>query len=696
MAEEIIQKNNNIKEEDLNLSRDNLLQQISTLKEKFNSLFDSIKSNFVEKYDNYYSQLFEQLKKQDEIIGKYINKDEELDNYKKKVIEILQKILGNLNENHKIFSEDIKNLCDNLCTQISNRNIKEIEGYVNQIKEGKEKEKKSEEVKEKKIEGDNIKKIEENNKKKLEEDKKNEIEEETKKQLEEEGKKEFNFIELDGTKNKEININSLKDIDNYNKIIIKDMSKEDLEYLFKKKNLRKKSDENIKTADLEGAQNEFFLEGEDNFNIQRSATISGIKNKVNLNGGHKDINSVTNIIFKKTVLENMEINELFPNIKKLKIEDSKIGFEIGNKFNFKNLQKLKLENIGLIDNNFNELFDFIRNDKQIRNNLKLLSVKNNKISYIDYKRGYADNILSSMIFNKLEVLDMSYNKLYFFQNQMFNCLEKIKFIDLTDNNISFPNNILSLIKSSKKKNCLLLITRNLGLLKEQENIIYNNYLKEILPNINYPVKKLTFDNIFCNKLYQNIKDLDFSYFKASLSYIDLSDGQLNDNDLIFLFNNKLPFSNLKTLILTANHLTQEFLYAISSDNKYSMDKLKLLKLSENNIKCTNLEKFEKFLEFFKNLEIFELKCTPFESIINQYFKQKTINYHDPTNKKGFTRDLNEDEKNIEYILNYLKEKNKLKIYILDLNGGKYIEKIYQNFPDLTFGLDIENKFPHKT
>ena len=167
--------------------------------------------------------------------------------------------------------------------------------------------------------------------------------------------------------------------------------------------------------------------------------------------------------------------------------------------------------------------------------------------------------------------------------------------------------------------------------------------------------------------------------------------------MIDLLDNKLPFSNLKTLILIANHLTEEFLYTLSSNDKYSMDKLKVLKLSENDIKCTDPEKFKKFLEFFKNLEILELKCTTFESIINQYFKQKIINDRDPNNRKGLTRKLNKDETNIEEILDkhYLKEKTKLKIHILDLSGGKYTEKIYQNFPILTEGLDIENKFPQK-
>ena len=722
MEEKTNKENNKIK-------RENLLQEISSQKEKYISIFDSIKSDFLNKYENYYSKLSEELKQKDASIIKYLNQDEEIDNYTKKVIENLQKIFENLKENHKKFSEDIQNLCNNSNNQIWNQNLKEIDNYINLVLEQKERQKKLEEEqrkieeeKQKKIEEEKQKKLEEENQKKIEEEKlksieeeklKSQLEKEKRKKIEEEkekmvqennknleleGKKEIKLIELDGKNNKETNIKLLSNINNSNKIIIKDMSKEDLESILDKKNIKRKSE----IKDLEEIHNKLNLEGETRGQFQRNATFS----KINLNnnvlfGEENGFNSITDIIFKNSDLENIKINELFPNLVNLKIKNSKIDFYMrSKKFDLKNLQSLKLENIGLIDNNFNDLFDFIRSNEQIRNNLRIFSVKNNRISYIDYKRGYADNILSSMIFNNLEVLDMSYNKLYYFQNQMFNCLENIKFIDLTDNNISNPNNITGLIKSAKIKKCLLLITRNLGVLKEPENLEYNNYLKEIIPkitNINYPIKKIIFDNIFCDKLYENIQNLDFTYFKDSLIYVDLSNGQLKDKDMIDLLDNKLPFSNLKTLILIANHLTEEFLYTLSSNDKYSMDKLKVLKLSENDIKCTDPEKFKKFLEFFKNLEILELKCTPFESIINQYFKQKIINDRDPNNRKGLTRKLNKDETNIEEILDkhYLKEKTKLKIHILDLSGGKYTEKIYQNFPILTEGLDIENKFPQK-
>ena len=637
------QQEKNIKNDELNISRDNLLSQISDLKKNFISVFDSLKEKFLTTYDNYYSQLTQDLKELDSKKSKYINTGEDLD---KKVNENLKKILEALINENKKMSEDMENIMTNLYNKISNNNLKETEEYVNQI------EKQFVEEEKKKIEEEGLNQIKEE-KPKIEESQNTigaEEQKEIKMENESETKeieKEIKKIELNG-KNKDLNIKLLENIQDYNKIIIKDMTK-DIFYELEKEKEKKSFD------------------------------------------------SISSLVIKNTDLENIKLDKIFPNLAEMKIKDSKLHFEFGNTFNFENIQNLKLENIGLIDNNFNDLFDKIRSNEKIRNNLRVFSVKNNKISYIDYKRGYADNILSSMIFTKLEILDLSYNKLYYFQNQIFNCLENIKLIDLTDNNISSPQGISGLIKSAKIKNCLLLITRNLCILKEPENIEYNNYLKEILPKINYPIKLLTFDNIFCGNLYQNMFDLDFSFFKNTLTYLNLSNSQLNDSDLISKFD-KWPFANLKSLILVANFLTQDFLYTISSDNKYSMNKLKTLKLSENEIKCTDVDKFKKFLEFFKNLEMLELKLTPFESFVNQFFKQKLINEHDPKNNKGFTRAFNEDEKNVEEILenNYLKEKTKIVIYILDLNGGKYTDKINQNFPKLTERLNVENKFPHKT
>ena len=682
MTEPKIQNNNNITPKDLNLERATLKTQITDIREKFPPILDKIRGNFLNKYEDRCSELFKLLNQFNIKMDKYFKSSQEIIDFGKIVNTKLENIVQNLTINMQKCSEQIEILFNNLLEFLSKENLNDVEDYTRQMIEKKEKELE--------IEKENRRKLEEEKKKKEEEEKKHLEQETTNEDIK--INVEIKSIELDGNNNKENNIKLIENLNEFNQIILKDMSKEHLEFLFSK-DIPEKKTENYNDYSIE--INKKLIKNDEKF-MRKQTFTSG--EYINIEDEEISNNSIINIIFKNSNLENLNISKLFPKLNKLKIKDSKISFDIGNKFNLNNLQSLKLENIGLIDTNFNEIFDKLRNNKSIRNHLKIFSVKNNKISFIDYKKGYADNILSAMIFTKLEVLDMSYNRLYYFQNQIFNCLENIKFIDLTDNNISFSLHNIGLIKSAKIKNCLLLITRNLAILKENENIEYNKYLIDILPKINYPIKKIVFDNIFCGDLYKNIFDLDFSHFKETLKHLDLSNSQLHDNELISLFDNKWNFPNLKTLILNANYLTEEFIYKLSDNEKYKMDKLKFLRLSENQIKLSDLDKFIKFLDFFKNLEILELKCTPFESSVNSYFKKRVVQLLDPENKKGLKQPLNEEEKKIDKVLteNYLKEKKKLKIHILDLSGGKYTDKINQNLPELTERLNIENKFYYKS
>ena len=644
MSEPKAKDDNSHIDDDINLKRAQLLEKIIRLKEEFTSKLNSIKTNFENTYDEKTSKLLKEFKQLDKKMNK-INPGEELNNLKKNINAKLENTLTNISNNFVKCYESLENTSKDIYNMLSEEILKDIDDNVNQIAEQNEKEK---------IEKEKLEK-EKSSKEKLEKQEETKKIEQTSTSVNKIKKviEALKPIMLEG-KNDKSNVKLLEKLEEYNQIILKDMSRDNIEYLFTSKK----------------------------------------KENLNLKGE----NPLENLIMKNCDLENLNLDKLYPDLFELKIKDTKMSFYISNNINLNNIQSLKLENVGLIDNNFNDLFDKMRNNENIRNNLNVFSVKNNKITFIDYKRGYADNILSTMIFKNLEILDMSFNKLYIFQNPMFNCLENIKFINLTDNNISFPQSLFGLIKSAKIKKCLLLLTRNLSILKEQENKDYVNYLKDILPKINYPIKKIVFDNIFCGELYPIIKELNFSSFKDSLEYLDLSNSQLHDNDLISLFDNQWHFTNLKKLILVANYLTQEFIYTISSDNKYHMEKLKVLKLSENEIKCSDLDKFKKFLEFFKNLNTLELKYTPFEKDVNNFFKKKIIMHHDPENKKGFTKPFDEEDKKVIQILDghYLKEKTNLMIYILDLNGGKYSDKINQFYPDLLERLHVENKFPYKT
>ena len=652
MSEPKSQNNNTQVDNEINLKRVQLLEKIINLKKQYTTKLNTIKTNFENMYDEQTTKLLKQFREVDIKLNK-INPGEELNNLKKNINAKLENTLTTITNNFAKCFESLENSSKEIYNTISEEMLKDIDENANQIIEQKEKLEK-EKIDKEKLEKEKLDKEKfEKEKKEKEEEAKNKEQAATPVIKIKKEREKLKPIVIEG-KNDKSNAKLLEKLEEYNQIILKDMSRDNIEYLF-----TSKKKENL------------TLKGE---------------------------NPLANIIIKNCDLEQLNLDKLYPDLFELKIKNTKMSFYISNSINLNNIESLKLENVGLIDNNFNDLFDKMRNNENIRNNLNVFSVKNNKITFIDYKRGYADNILSTMIFKNLEILDMSFNKLYIFQNPMFNCLENIKFINLTDNNISFPQSLFGLIKSAKIKKCLLLLTRNLSILKEQENKDYVNYLKEILPKINYPIKKIVFDNIFCGQLYPIIKELNFSSFKGSLEYLDLSNSQLHDKDLISLFDTQWHFSNLKKLILVANYLTQEFIYTISSDNKYYMEKLKVLKLSENEIKCSDLDKFKKFLEFFKNLNILELNCTPFEKDVNNFFKKKIIMHHDPENKKGFTKPFDEEDKKVIQILDghYLKEKTNLMIYILDLNGGKYSDKINQFYPDLLERLHVVNKFPYKT
>ena len=352
--------------ENNNLKRENLLQQISSQKVIYVSIFDTIISEFLNQYENYYTKLSEELKQKDENIIKYLNQGEEMDNYTKKINENLKDLLENLKKSQKKFSEDFENLCNSFNDQIWNQNLKEIDDYINKVIEEKEKQKKLEEERQKKLEEERQKKLEEEKKiqkekeinteevkkRQLEEEKRKKLEDEKNKKIQENNKnfeketnKEIKIIEIDGKKNKETNIKSLLNKNNNNKLIIKAISKEDLENIFEKKN--KKSGLEIK--DLEEFHNILNLEGVTPNEFQRNATFSSFKNNFVINEGknENEFDSITNIVFKNSDLEKIKINELFPNLVKLKIKDSKIDFDISSKkLNLKYLQSLKLENIG--------------------------------------------------------------------------------------------------------------------------------------------------------------------------------------------------------------------------------------------------------------------------------------------------------------------------------------------------------------
>ena len=669
--------------EEFDKNRNRIVNQIYNVKQTFSYGLKNIEIHFLNSYDIYLQNLDTKLKECDALIQQHIESQNIKSKGYSQINLLLQQMLEEKISNITKYINDVSNHTQKLLDFSAQDDFSKANDIIKTMIQ--------EQINEKQREEEN-RKIKENELKQ----KSNEdilINKPMKENIIKNTNQGNMKIEINGEIDINENINLIDSLKNLNctKIVFKKIKKEYLQLLLSQSNTFKNIFHNKKDENeiIKRVGSVYSMGGE------AAPDVNNIPiNKIIL--PENEINKIKDISILDSNFEDINLSEIFPFLENIKIINTKLSYNMAEKLNLEKLEVLRLEGIGLINENFNALFNKIRKNEIMRKNLRIFSVKDNNISFLDYRKGYADNILKEMTFNNLEVLDMSYNKLYLFQNQIFNSLEKIKLIDLTNNNIAFPTNLTDLFKASKTKKCLVLMSNNLAILKEKSNIEYNQYLIQILPEINYPIKKITLDNIFCNNSFQDIFQIDIGKFKTSLEYLDLSNGQLEDKNLISLLNEKWDFPNLKTFILESNHLTEGFIYSLVNKNynfQNKLSKLKILNLSDNKINCSNVDLFKQFLESFKNLRILELKCTPIEVCINQFYRKKVMKFYDPDNKKQFEHAFNENEKKIEQILenNYLKENTQITISILDLINIKYTKIISAHYPHLLDRISMVNK-----
>jgi hypothetical protein len=264
---------------------------------------------------------------------------------------------------------------------------------------------------------------------------------------------------------------------------------DDSEFFFKIKKIVFKNINDLFSENLLIFKNLRKYEIKDNSNENEKKHIEELeKESNNLN--------LEEIIFKNCKMNDINFSNLFPIIKKFKLINCKIPFEIYNNINFNFLTHLSLENVGLIDANFEHFFFKIRSNISLRKNLKYLSLKNNFLGMIDLCKGIPENkIFDRGEFSNLEMFDCSNNKIFYVSNIAINAIKNIKLFDLTNNNIAFPSGYNKLIQSSKKLGFLLLLTKNYGLLREYNRLEYVNYLSNIISKINYDIENLSLINI---------------------------------------------------------------------------------------------------------------------------------------------------------------------------------------------------------
>ena len=457
----------------------------------------------------------------------------------------------------------------------------------------------------------------------------------------------FNFAELD--------INNVKEIKFYKYYI---------NYLSQKKIENEEEIKHYKIVKDEMPNGLDFIK--ENFALLDKLTLEGIISK--------DLDNLLEIIGKNTK-KNKKINLTTLNIKnfsslnpnldkgvplnKLKKIKIKYGaFIVINKISSlfieknNNLKSLSLEDVNMTDLGFKSLLLCLIGNESITNTLEYLSLEGNKITVAKYDSEYSK--FQDRYFQNLKWFILSRNNIYKFEFYL-KALPKLKFVDLTNNNIP-TSSFMEIAMKSKDK--LVLFNDNLFITNSQtNNNIYINYLNERIPKFNTEIKTLNLNFTYDIENQTNLEQLKLSMnVVLSLVKLDLSFCGLRTEVIINFFKNNPKFISLKQLILKYNNINYAFFENIMNINEICLDNLNSLDLSENEIICNTPEKMEslynfieknRYLEFIKliNSNFFSdlidkmkdnfSKSAQFKEIFNKLLK------HTTENKRSFKFIINE-------------------------------------------------------
>ena len=376
-------------------------------------------------------------------------------------------------------------------------------------------------------------------------------------------------------------------------------------------------------------------------------------------------NVVNNLIFNNCELKNVELAKIPFGFKNLKITNSRIFASIFNNMNFENLIKFNIDNVQIDTYNFEKIFGTLLRCEN--KNLKEISAKNNYITRIlinDELYSYAK------IITALEIFNLANNSIYNVDKRIFNIMPNIKILDLSNNCLLHQNNCKELIKNCKG---IVLLLKNIAISKKTFYNYYINYYQKFLATNNYndiPLDYINFDSLFYEINKKSISQWDFSLTKKidNISELNLSSCSLDNEIVSEILLECLSMKNsVSKLNLSYNEINQEiFNILIKDEVKAILQKLKELDLSYNSIKFDDVEgdpkktKFVIFLDKYSQLEILNLKSTPFEESINTYIKDEI--------KLHFAKEKGKEK---DYKPTNVKEYNQLKKIVenncLDIN-----------------------------
>ena len=416
---------------------------------------------------------------------------------------------------------------------------------------------------------------------------------------------------------------------------------------------------------------------------------------------------INDIIIKNSELKSSEMFKIPLLYQNLKIIDSKIYSSIFNNMSFKNLVKFNLDNVQIDSFNFDNIFKNVLLGEN--KNLKEFSVKNNYISRIvlDDELVSKANILVS-----LEVFNLAKNNIYTVDKRILDLMPNLKVLDLTNNSLLHETNCKELIKNCKG---IVLLLKNIVILKDSMYNFYMDYYKKFFSkkfNSKFPLDYINFDSFFYKRNNMNIEKFDYSLTKSieNIKELNLSSCSLDNKNVINILSNCVSIkNNLAKINISYNLLNEELLVLLTEDKINALLKnLKELDLSYNLIKF----KFQKdgadpklnqlviFLENFSQLELLNLKSTPFEETLNEFIKMEIKIYYSKKDIKDkqevkLTNEI--EHRELKSIIEnyYLQINQNFHIIINDLITLKYSssKRMKQILPILEKNLIIDNQKP---
>ena len=538
-----------------------------------------------------------------------------------------------------------------------------------------------------------------------------------------------------------ITLNEKNDIrqDQIKKISLKNISSKDLNYIFsqKMKNIKKiihqPNDKNLFKSQISHEIK--------NFRIHEFNTENNLMERedyyINIEYNYPYITC------KNCDCSNFKFGCTFPNLIKLKL----ISCEIPLTFitleedaeYFINTTELYLENCGITDEYFDEIYYGILKNEFMRKNLKRLSFKNNKISVISVYNFFMRGEMSIFKLFGLQFLDFSNNNINYFNISLIENVPQIQVFDFSNNNFQLPERIKDLYKIKKKRieaketieeinkkksgenseipqgekkklekttliqnDILFLLAGNTVISRGQELEKYCKFLIETFPKIDFPLRSLNFSGLFYGKnFHQYLYKMDLLKYKKSLIEIDLSICSLTDVEVSKLFMKEFLLKNLKKINLSSNNLTDDLFKLLIENNSHEIyNKLKEINLSNNQIYLNRIKEVTMFLKLFDCLERLLLYDTPAEEIINNYIKKKIIRFNEEQNNKKITTEFNKDELIVKDLLennsknsgDTFGNQSKIKLYLNNTIDYKFIEASKKLYPELFDKIEIKNAY----